>query len=100
MHEFELSGKAKTDLRSIATYTQRKWGKEQRLVYLRHIDEAFQLIAEKQTLGISCDYVEPNYRKFPVLSHLIFYRTLSENRIKIVRVLHKRMEVKSNLADL
>ena len=99
MHEFELSGKAKADLRSIAAYTQRKWGKEQRRVYLRHLDEAFHLLAEKQTLGISCDYIKPNYRKFPVLSHVIFYRTLSENRIKIVRVLHKRMDVKSNLAE-
>lgn len=99
MSAFELSRKAKADLRSIATYTQRKWGKEQRRVYFHQFDEVFHLVAETPHIGILCNHVKPGYKKFPVSSHLIFYRALSESRIKIIRVLHKRMDVDPNLKE-
>jgi toxin ParE1/3/4 len=92
MGTFQLTSQAKSDLKSIAAYTQRKWGKEQRRFYLKQFDDAFHLLADTPDISIACDYIKTGYRKFPVTSHIVFYRTLSENKIEIVRVLHKRMD--------
>ena len=97
MRAFTLTRKAKADLKSIATYTQRKWGKEQRKVYTRQFDDVFHILSETPDAGIKCDYIKPGYRKFPVTSHMLFYHCVSQYEIEIVRILHKRMDAKSQL---
>lgn len=97
MGTFQLSNQAKNDLKAIAVYTQNKWGKTQRRIYLRQFDDAFQSIAETPAIGIAGDYIRLGYRKFPVASHIIFYRQISDTHIEIVRVLHKRMDAKPSL---
>lgn len=99
MGSFTLSNKAKADLKSIATYTQRKWGKNKRKIYLKQFDDSFFLLAESPHLGVSCDYIKENYRKFPVASHIIFYRKTAPDHIEIVRVLHKRMDAKTQFLN-
>lgn len=100
MGSFQLTRRARQDLKSIAIYTQKKWGKAQRRTYLKQIDDAFHLLAETPELGVACDYIKQGYRKFPVTSHFVFYRQLEGNRIEIVRVLHKRMDVRPAIAEL
>jgi len=97
MGTFTLSQKAKADLKSIAAYTQSKWGKEKRRIYLRQFDDSFHMLAVSPSLGVQYDFIKPGYRKFPVTSHLVFYRNISSSQIEIVRVLHKRMDAKSQL---
>lgn len=92
MGTFSLTEAAKADLKSIAAYTQRRWGKEQRRIYARQFDDAFHMLADTLEAGISCDAIKVGYRKFPIGSHVIFYRPLSETEIEIVRILHKRMD--------
>jgi toxin ParE1/3/4 len=99
MGTFQLTNRAKLDLKSIAAYTQRKWGKEQRRIYLRRFDDAFRLLSKTPDIGITCDYIKTGYRKFLVTSHVIFYRLLSENQIEIVRVLHKRIDAKPKQSE-
>ena len=99
MGTFALSQKAKADLKSIAAYTQGKWGKETRRIYLRQFDDGFHMLADSPNLGVQCDFIKSGYRKFPVTSHLIFYRNISSSQIEIVRVLHKRMDAKSQLKN-
>ncbi len=99
MSSFTLTVKALADLKSIAQYTQQEWGSEQRRIYLRQIDETFHLLAKRHDLGSTCDYIREGYRKHPVSSHLIFYRSLSNTEIEVIRVLHKRMDVRSSLAE-
>lgn len=94
MGTFQLTNQAKSDLKAIAAYTQRKWGEEQRNIYLRQFDDTFHLIADAPEKGKTCDYIKIGYRKFPVTSHIIFYRILSQSEIQIVRILHKRMDAK------
>ncbi len=96
MQSFKLTHKARSDLKSIAVYTQRKWGREQRRVYLKQIDDAFHLLARSPESGKRCDYIKKGYRKFPSGSHIIFYRA-NHDQIEIIRVLHKRMDVEINL---
>jgi toxin ParE1/3/4 len=97
MGTFTLSQKAKADLKSVAAYTQRKWGREKRRIYLRQFDDSFHMLADLPSLDVPCDFIKSGYRKFPVTSHLIFYRDVSSSQIEIVRVLHKRMDARSQL---
>ncbi len=99
MGTFTLTNKAKADLKSIAAYTQRKWGKNQRGIYLKQFDDAFHLLADTPDVGTKCDFIRSGYRKFPHTSHVIFYRTLNDSQIEIVRILHKRMDVEIHLRN-
>lgn len=99
MGSFTLTNKAKADLRSVATYTQRKWGKKQRGIYLKQFDDAFHLLADAPDVGTKCDFIKLGYRKFSNISHVIFYRTVNDTQIEIIRILHKRMDVEINLKN-
>lgn len=99
MGTFSLTNKAKTDFKSIAAYTQRKWGRQQRLIYAKQFDDVFHMLAKTPDAGNPCDYIKAGYRKFPCSSHVIFYKRLTESEIKIIRILHKRMDAHSQLRN-
>lgn len=96
MSAFRLTKKALGDLRSIARYTQKTWGREQRNKYLSKLDESIHILAVEPHLGRKCDEVRQGYRKFHVGRHLIFYRQVA-SQIEIIRILHERMDVESHL---
>lgn len=93
MKPFNLTVAAKADLRDIALFTQHRWGKEQRNVYLKQFDDSFWLLAEKPDIGKSCDEIREGYRKFPQGSHLIFYQQTCSQHIRIIRILHESMDI-------
>ena len=93
MGKFSLSHSAKTDLRGIARFTEKHWGRAQRLHYLKGLDETFKILADTPTIGYACDYIEPGLRKYPFQSHVVFYECLSNEEILVVRILHKNMDV-------
>lgn len=97
MGTFTLTRKAKADLKSIAAYTQRKWGKEQRRIYAKQFDEVFHLLANTPDVGNKCDFIKVGYCKFPSASHIICYRSICIDEIEIVRILHKRMDAQQRL---
>lgn len=96
---FTLTRKAKEDLKSLAAYTQKKWGREQRRIYAKQFDDVCHMLADNPDIGTSCDYIKKGYCKSPNSSHIIFYRTLKTSQIQVVRILHKRMDVRSKFAD-
>ena len=91
MPQFKLSRKAKADLTSIALYTEREWGRDQRNHYILQFDQCFHLLGENPNLGQACDEISPGYRHYPQGSHIIFYRLATEGIVEIIRILHKRM---------
>jgi len=93
MSKFVLSGKAKNDLIKIAKYTQLTWGTTQRNDYLKQLDRSFYQLSEEPMSGINCDYIREGYLKRPQGSHMIFYKENKDNKILIVRILHKSMDV-------
>ena len=97
MKAFELTRKAKQDLRKIAIYTENRWGREQRYLYVKQFDDVFHFLAETPLVGKKCDYIKTGYRKFPQGSHIIFYREGTDTKISIIRILHKSMDVESRL---
>ena len=93
MKPFQLTQKAKEDLKDIAIFTQRRWGREQRNIYVKQFDESFWLLAENPDIGRSCDEIRLGYHKFPQGRHIIFYKLIGNQQIQIVRILHKSMDV-------
>jgi len=93
MGAFSLTRLAKADLRNIAGYTERKWGRKQRKYYFKEMDGAFKILANAPVLGAMCDHIDKGLRKHPLQSHIIYYEITHKTSIQIVRVLHKSMDV-------
>ncbi len=97
MQLFQLSKEAKNDLRSIAVFTENRWGRTQRNFYIKQLDEVFLMLAQSPDLGISCDFIRKGYKKFPQGGHIIFYKHNTSANILVVRILHKSMDYDSQL---
>ena len=95
MKTFELTKEAKEDLRKIARFTEKRWGRDQRFLYIKQFDDVFHLIAKNPSVGKKCDYIKKGYRKFPQSSHIIFYSEDTNSKIIVIRILHKNMDVES-----
>ena len=70
---FRVTPRAASDLRDIARYTLRTWGRKQRDAYLREMDKRFAVLAENPTLGKPRPDIREGYRSYPQGSHVIFY---------------------------
>ncbi|MEI6333860.1 MAG: type II toxin-antitoxin system RelE/ParE family toxin [Methylococcaceae bacterium] len=97
MAGFELTNKAKSDLKDIAIYTQNTWGKHQRNIYLTAIDKSFYALAANHLKGRDCGEIRSGYRKHKVGKHIVYYHEINANLIEIARVLHERMDIESHL---
>ena len=95
MKSFELTREAKKDLRKIAKYTEKHWGRDQRNLYTKQFDDGFHLLAKTPSVSKKCDYIKVGYRMFPQGSHIIFYREDTKNKITVIRILHKNMDDES-----
>ena len=93
MNSFILTRRAKADLRDIAKFTEKRWGRTQRNFYIKQFDDTFHMLFNTPSVGKDCAYIKPNYQKFPQSSHIIFYQTTSHSSILIIRILHKSMDV-------
>lgn len=98
MSKFTLTDKAKDDLKKIARFTQKCWGKEQRNIYLKSLDNCFHQLGDNLAMGRDCDEIKPGYYKFPTGSHVVYYRSKTEKQIEIVRVLHESMDVELQIS--
>lgn len=96
MSRFVLSPRAQADVDEIWNYTAQRWGDDQAERYLRGIADAVALIAETPERGRPCDHVREGYRKYPVGSHVLFYR-MTARGVDVVRILHQRMDFDRHL---
>ena len=97
MSSFDLTKAACEDLKSIAKFTQERWGVRQRNTYLKVIDQVFRVLAKNPDMGRACDEVREGYRKFPHGSHVIYYNQIDGDPVLIVRILHSTMDVDSQI---
>ncbi|MGB9081311.1 MAG: type II toxin-antitoxin system RelE/ParE family toxin [Desulfuromonadaceae bacterium] len=100
MPTFTLTNLAKADLKEIAKFTQNRWGREQRDLYLQMLDVSFQQLAANPLKGKDCSDIRIGYRKLNAGSHVIFYRQTLTDTIEIVRVLHGHMDIETRLSVL
>lgn len=92
MSEYVISEKAKNDLREIADFTQKKWSDVQAERYVRMLLSEFSTLADKPLAGRSYDHCRAGLRGLSCGKHVIMYRVLSRSKVRIVRVLHERMD--------
>ena len=93
MNSFELSYKAKEDLKNIARYTNQKWGTQKRNQYIKALDECFQQLANNPLLAINAELINKGYYKYIKNSHVIYFIRKSKTHIRVTRILHKKMDV-------
>jgi toxin ParE1/3/4 len=56
-----LTRRAKADLKSIAKFTEKRWGREQRCIYIKQFDDTFHVLSDTPEIGNNCDYIKENY---------------------------------------
>jgi toxin ParE1/3/4 len=93
---FIVSPRARADIDDIWDYTVERWGERQAEIYLRLVKAAVDAVATDPKVGRVCDDVRPGYRRYPVGSHVLFYR-VTATAIVAVRILHRRMDVERHL---
>ena len=97
MRPFALTHAAKSDLIAIAHCTEKTWGIAQRNSYLKQFDDLFHSLGRNPNTGITCDELREGYRKFPLGSHMVYYRNDQEVAVVIVRILHKSMDAEAKI---
>jgi toxin ParE1/3/4 len=95
-YSYVLSPQAGRDLGEIWDYTYAAWGMDKADAYLNEIRAALLTLCDSPLLGRDCGSTRAEYRKFPVGSHLLFYR-LRANHIDVIRILHRRMDIDRHL---
>jgi toxin ParE1/3/4 len=96
MPSVELTEAADRDLSEIYAYSYRHYGEAQAERYLLDLDACFRRLAEKPKMGRSVDHIRPGYFRFGHAKHAVFYTLLSDG-IRVVRVLHVRMDAPQHL---
>lgn len=97
MRNYIISEKAITDLEDIWLYTVEKWSAEQADRYYNLLIDEIEFIAEDYERGREANHIKSGYWTSKVKSHIIFYNTLDDYTVKIIRILHERMDLENRL---
>ena len=98
MAKFVLSERAKRDLVDIWRYTLENWSEEQAIRYYNKLMDGCENIANApDTSGRDYEEVRPGLRGMLCGRHIIFYRIISEEKVRIVRILHGKMDYPKHL---
>lgn len=98
MAKMVLSERAKKDLRHIWHYTKITWSLEQARCYYNELLDTCESISGNNYPGsLNYDTIRPGLRGIKHSHHIIFYRVLSNNTIRILRVLHEKMDFQRHI---
>lgn len=98
MAKYFITKKAVEDLSSIWDYTFETWSEKQADEYYNSLIREFESIAMRPCyLDREYSEIHPGlFRRF-YLKHMIFYRLVEYDCIEIVRILHEKMDIESQL---
>lgn len=88
----ELSRRAQADLDEIRDHSVGQFGVDQTIAYLDGIERAFRQLLAFPKMGSTHATLIPEIRSIGCQQHRIYY-ALDRDRIVVVRVLHKAMDV-------
>jgi toxin ParE1/3/4 len=91
MLEIVKRPRAKEDLKGIWRYSFNEWGETQADKYLSEIEAGIEKLRNNPKLGRPREEVRTGYRSLRVNQHIVYY-VLTPSVIRIVRVLHARMD--------
>lgn len=92
MAEFRRTRQARASLMQIGLYTQQRWGRQQRIDYLKIIDGCFQRLADDPKQGKARPYIHGQLRSYPAGKQVVFYLIKEKGLVVIVNVLHERID--------
>lgn len=87
---------AEQDLVNIWLYSWKEWGQVQADAYLDELEQTLQLLAVQPYLGRERTEFNPVVRIHYHAQHLLVYQPLV-NGIRLIRVLHKSMDIDAQL---
>lgn len=94
-----LRQKAIDDLNDIWYYTFEKWSVKQADKYYTSIKLAFNGIVQNPDVGKEYDGINKNLLGLKSGKHIIFYKSLSKDKIEIIRILHERMDLRKRITE-
>lgn len=97
MGKLSLTKKALDDLNGIWLYTAEKWSENQADKYYKLLTDSFNEIANHPEIGRQYDLTGNIIFGLRVGRHIIFYRLNKIKNVEILRILHQRMDIQSNL---
>ena len=91
-----LSPPAHDNLKRIGRDTEKKWGREQRLLYLAALKRRMHRLAASPHEGSKRDDIKPGMRHFKEGKHIIFYKVI-DGGIFVFDILHERMDIPARM---
>lgn len=85
------------DLTDIWNYTKIEWSENQAEKYYQSIKISCKEIADKPNIGRTYNEISKYLLGLKTEKHIIFYCILSEFEVEIIRILHERMDLKTQL---
>lgn len=93
MLEYSLSDQADDDLDAITVYSAKTFGVDKAIEYTARLITGFKTIAENPMIGPDISHAVPGRRRFPVASHIVYYRIDDVGKTIIIdRILHKSQD--------
>lgn len=93
-----ISEEANRDIENIWLYTLKNWSAEQADRYFNLIMNEIEYLTEHPKSGKDYNQIRKGYFCTRLKSHFIFYKiNLKKRQIEIIRVLHQRMDLESQL---
>lgn len=99
MAKVVLRQKAIDDLNDIWDYTYEKWSAKQADKYYSTIKLACEGIGENPDAGREYDGIDNKLLGLKSGRHIIFYRSISNDKIEVIRILHERMDLKNRIIE-
>ena len=94
-----LRQEAIDDLNDIWEYTFGKWSENQADKYYETIKFACKGIGKNSDLGKKYAGISKSLLGVKSEKHIIFYHSVSEEEIEIIRILHERMDLKNRITE-
>ena len=99
MAKYILTNRAVDDLSEIWTYTYDVWSEKQADKYYKMLLEYCQGLADQPGLGKNYNEINDDIYGIKANNHIIFYKKLKNDSIKIIRILHSKMDLKSRIQE-
>ena len=98
----KISKPAENELKNIAAYTLKQWGKLQKKSYLDLFKQSFKYLSTSQTdneflpLTQNRDDIDSGLWSYRVKKHVVYFRETKQEYL-IVRVLHSQMDPEKHI---
>lgn len=94
-----LRREAINDLTDIWDYTLQEWSENQADNYYETIKSACKEIGINPSIGKSYTEIGKHLLGLKLGKHIIFYHSISDDEIEVIRILHERMDLESRIKE-